>query len=247
MNVLLDVAGGIATAGVLIGGYAYAANWPTSQIFGTTVITGPDSTDGVHSIALTYDDGPSPRNTPALLDVLAEHGARATFFLIGEHVRKHPELARRVAEAGHFIGNHTMMHPNLSRQSGTRIRAEIQRCQATLEDTLGISPVLFRPPYGARTPSVLKIARGMGLAPVMWNVTAHDWDARRASAVLARIDNAVIRNQRKGVASNVLLHDASHLDGAVPASREITIDVTRALLQRDGVRFVTPLQWVEAS
>lgn len=242
MNVLLDVAGGVATAGLLTGAYAYAVNWPTSQIFGSTVVTGPDST-GVHSVALTYDDGPSPRNTSALLDVLAEHNVQATFFLIGEHVRKHPALARRVAERGHVIGNHTTMHPNLSRQSGVRVRAEIERCQLTIEDTLGISPVLFRPPYGARTPSVLKTARSMGLRPVMWNVTAHDWDARRSAAVLARIDSAMKRHMKQRVASNVLLHDASHLDGAVPAPRDITIDVTRALLQRDDLRFVTPLEW----
>lgn len=243
MNVLLDVAGGMATSGLLAGGYAYAVNWPTSQIFGSTIVSGPDSTEGVHSVAVTYDDGPSPRNTPALLDALAEHSVRATFFLIGEHVRKHPALARRVAAAGHVIGNHTMMHPNLSRQSAARVRTELERCQSTLEDTLGVSPVLFRPPYGARTPSVLKIARSMGLTPVMWNVTAHDWDARSSAAVLARIDAATKRHTRKRIASNVLLHDASHLDGSQLASRDITLEVTRALLQREDVRFVTPLEW----
>ena len=121
MHPLLDVAGALVTAGLMAGGYAYAANWPTSQIFGATIVSGPDATDGTHRIALTYDDGPSSRNTPALLDALAEHNVCATFFLIGEHVRKHPDLARRVAAGGHVIGNHTAMHPNLSRGDSARV------------------------------------------------------------------------------------------------------------------------------
>lgn len=244
MNPLLDVAAGVVTAGLMTGGYAYAANWPTSQIFGKTLISGPDATDGKHNVALTYDDGPSPRNTPALLDALAEHNARATFFLIGEHVRKHPELARRVAAAGHVIGNHTTMHPNLARQNNERVQQELERCQKTLEDTLGVKSKLFRPPYGARRPAVLKIARSMGLTPVMWNITAHDWDPIGVTKIQSRIDQGIANNRRAHRASNVLLHDASHLDGKDPASREDTIAVTRTLLQRSDLHFVTPLDWL---
>jgi peptidoglycan/xylan/chitin deacetylase (PgdA/CDA1 family) len=244
MNPLLDVAAGIATAGLMTGGYAYAANWPTSQIFGKTLISGPDATDSKHNVALTYDDGPSPRNTPALLDALAEHNVHATFFLIGEHVRKHPALARRVAEAGHVIGNHTTMHPNLTRQNDQRVQQELERCQKTLEDTLGVQARLFRPPYGARRPAVLKIARSLGLTPVMWNITAHDWDPIGAAQIQSRIDSCIAKNRRAHRASNVLLHDASHLDGKELASREDTITVTRTLLRCDDLRFVTPLDWL---
>jgi peptidoglycan/xylan/chitin deacetylase (PgdA/CDA1 family) len=244
MNTLVDLGGIAAAAGLVAGGYAYAANWPTSQIFGRTLIAGPDDTGGTHAVALTYDDGPSPRNTPALLDLLAEHNVTATFFLIGEHVRKHPELARRVAAAGHVIGNHTTMHPNLARRNKTRVREELTRCQQTIEDTLGVKPVLFRPPYGARTPGVLRTARALGLTPVMWNVTAHDWDDLGVPAILSRIDKALAHNRSKGKASNILLHDASHLDGAEPASRADTLTATRTLLQRPGLRFTTPLEWL---
>ena len=244
MNPLLDVAAGLATAGLLTGGYAYAANWPTSQLFGKTLISGPDATDGKHNIALTYDDGPSPRNTPALLDALAEHNVRATFFLIGEHVRKQPEIARQVAAAGHVIGNHTTMHPNLSKQNAQRITQELERCQKTLQDTLGVEAKLFRPPYGARTPSALNIARRMGLTPVMWNITAKDWEPIGATALQSRIEAGITSNRRKKHASNVLLHDASHLDGAEPASRADTITVTRTFLQREDLRFITPLDWL---
>ena len=244
MNPLIDIAAGIATAGLMTGGYAYAANWPTSQIFGKTLISGSDATDGKHNIALTYDDGPSPRNTAALLDALAEHNTRATFFLIGEHVRKHPELARRVAGAGHVIGNHTTMHPNLARQNEQRVRQELERCQKTLEDTLGVQAKLFRPPYGARRPGVLKIARSLGLTPVMWNITAQDWAPIGAANIQSRIDAGIAKNRRARRASNVLLHDASHLDSADPASREDTITVTCTLLQRSDLHFVTPLDWL---
>ena len=235
-----------ASAGLLAGGYAYAANWPTSQIFGGTLIAGPDLDPSRHTVALTYDDGPSPRNTPALLDTLAEHNVQATFFLIGEHVRKHRDLSRRVAAAGHVIGNHTAMHPNLARQGRARVHEELTRCQQIIEDTLGLSPVLFRPPYGARRPDVLRTARTLGLTPVMWNITAHDWEPIGFESIQNRIQRGITRNRRDHVGSNLLLHDASHLDGHDLASREDTILVTRALLRRDDLRFTTPLAWFSA-
>jgi peptidoglycan/xylan/chitin deacetylase (PgdA/CDA1 family) len=231
-------------AGLLTGGYAYAANWPTSQIFGRTVITAPDRDALRHTVALTYDDGPSPRNTPELLDLLAAHNARATFFLIGEHVRKHPDLARRVAGAGHVIGNHTAMHPNLRRKTEAQVRDELARCQATIEDICSVTPRIFRPPYGSRTPLILRIARELNLEAVMWNITAHDWDNRGVPFVQNRVDKGIARNRKRGVGSNILLHDASHLDASEPASRADTIAVTRALLERNDLRFTTPLEWV---
>ncbi len=236
----------LAAGGLLTGGYLYAANWPTSQIFGSTLIAGADTDPQQHTIALTYDDGPSARNTPPLLDLLAEFNVLATFFLIGEHVRKHTAMARRVVEAGHVIGNHTAMHPNLARKSPARVREELTACQKTIEDALGISPALFRPPYGARRPDVLRIARALGLTPVLWNVTSKDWQQTTADAVQATVDRGIARNQRRGIASNVLLHDASHLDGPEPASRANTINVTRTLLQRGTYRFTTPLEWLPA-
>lgn len=238
-------AGSAAAAGIglLAGGYSYAANWPTSQIFGRTLIAGRDA-GGVHRVALTYDDGPSPRNTAALLELLAEHNTRATFFLIGEHVCKHPELARRIAATGHVLGNHTSRHPNLARQNAARIHAELALSQATIADITGIVPTLFRPPYGARRPAVLRMARAMGLVPVMWNVTVQDWKPIGAAAMQQRVDAGIARNRARGIGSNILLHDGSHLDGAEPAGRADTLMVTRTLLQRDDVKFVTPLDWL---
>lgn len=240
----IAVGAGPTAAALLAGGYAYASMWPASQIFGSTLIAAPDSDPHTHTVALTYDDGPSPRNTPALLDALAEQNVQATFFLIGEHVRKHPDLARRIAAAGHAIGNHTTMHPNLARKSPRRVREELRRCQRTLEDVLGVTPVLFRPPYGGRRPDVLRTARSLGLTPVMWNVTAHDWEPIGAAGIAKHVDAGIARNRGLRMCSNVLLHDASHLDGAELLSRAGTISATQALLRRDDLRFTTPLAWL---
>ncbi len=237
-TIALAAAAGAGTAGLAVGGWQYAANWPTSQIFGTTLIDAPDPDPARHTMALTFDDGPSPRNTPALLDQLEAAGVQATFFLIGNHVRRYPSLARRVAEAGHLLGNHTDMHPNLSRKPAERVRSELERCQKTIADATGVLPALFRPPYGARRPGVLRMARELGLTPVMWNVTSGDWMSLSFMPLLARVEKASARNRRRGRTSNVLLHDASHLDGTEPQSRLTTLNVVTALLQRQDLRFV---------
>ncbi|WP_419805461.1 polysaccharide deacetylase family protein [Terriglobus sp.] len=233
----------LGTLGLLAGGASYAARWPTSQIFGRTLVDVPDHAAPQHTVALTYDDGPSSRNTEPLLDLLATHNVHATFFLIGNHVRRHPAIARRVAAAGHTIGNHTAMHPDLARKSATRIRAELQHTQQILQDTLGITPRLFRPPYGSRRPAVLRIARSLGLTPVLWNVTAEDWLPLGSEQILRNIDRAMQRNRKRSRTSNVLLHDASHLDGDRPQSRDDTLAVTAALVQRNDLQFATIDRW----
>ena len=244
MKKLLVTGGAVAAAGLLAGAYVYASMWSTSQLFGDTVIAGPDTNPASHTIALTYDDGPSARNTPALLDALAEFGVLATFFMMGDHVRRHVALARRVVAAGHTVGNHTMSHPNLALCTPGRVCRELETCQKTMEDLLGISPVLFRPPFGARRPDVLRAARSMGLVPVLWNAAAQDWLDIGPDAMQQNVDGALAANRRAGRASTVLLHDGSQLDGNQPLSRADTVAVTRTLLQRRIYRFVTPLDWL---
>lgn len=232
------VASGVAATSFTVAGLAYAANWPTSQIFGATLVDVPASDPVHHTVALTFDDGPSPLNTPVLLEALAAAGVHATFFLIGNHVRRHPELAQRVVAAGHTIGNHTNMHPNLSRKPAERIQAELRDCQQIIADVTGTLPIFFRPPYGARRPIVLRTARELGMTPVMWNITAGDWASPGHARLLARVEKGMASNRRRGRTSNVLLHDASHLDGLRPHSRADTISVVQALLQRPDLRFV---------
>lgn len=233
MSELVTVAvAGAAAVSLLGGGAMYAGNWPASQVFGRTLVAPRDRDE----VWLTYDDGPSPEWTPLLLDVLGEANVRATFFMMGAHVRQHAALARRVAEAGHLIGNHTFSHPKLLWRGAAETRRELEQCQRQIEDAAGISPQVFRPPFGARNPVTLRVAREMGLTPVMWNVTVKDWEPLGVEAMTGRIERKMRFNQRRGAGSCLLLHDASHVG---TASRADTVEVTRRML-RGGWRFGVP-------
>src|SRR6266566_2602529 len=140
---IATAAAALTAAGLLASGCTYAALSAESQLFGKTLIASGNQNE----IALTYDDGPNDIVTERLLDVLAVHNVRATFFLIGRYVRQRPQIARAIASAGHLIGNHTMTHPWLAWQSSARIRHELIGCNAILEDTLGIPIRYFRAPH----------------------------------------------------------------------------------------------------
>src|SRR6202453_4141201 len=105
-------------SGLTAGGYIYAAKWPTSQIFGRTLLAG----SAIQEVALTFDDGPNDPYTQQLLELLPRHQVRATFFLMGTYVRRHPEIARAIHEGGHLLGNHTMTHPSLLWGRPKRVR-----------------------------------------------------------------------------------------------------------------------------
>jgi peptidoglycan/xylan/chitin deacetylase (PgdA/CDA1 family) len=218
------VSAGLIT-GLTVGGYAYAGWWPTSQLFGRTLTAGLD----IYEVALTFDDGPNDPYTLQLLDLLARHRVRAIFFLIGNFVRRRPDLARAILDAGHLIGNHTMSHPSLIWERPSRVREELAGCNAVLEDVLGQAVQYFRPPFGSRRPDVLRTAVELGLKPVMWNVTAHDWDATDSGVLAARVQRLVGRNQRLGRASNILLHDGGHLE--LGTDRSVTLAATKILLE----------------
>lgn len=235
-----------AAATLAAGTYLYAGMAHTSQIFGSCVVAPRNP----RQIALTYDDGPNEPYTQQLLDLLAEHQIRATFFLIGRFVRQRPDLARAIAVSGHLIGNHTMTHPVLLLHSAKRVRAELGDCNAVLEDTLGQAVQWFRPPYGARRPVVLRLARELGLTPVLWNAMGYDWKKTTAEAVEGHVWRGFERNQRRGMASNVLLHDGG--DTGPGQDRSHTIAATRALITRwkqvfserdETCEFVTPEAW----
>jgi peptidoglycan/xylan/chitin deacetylase (PgdA/CDA1 family) len=218
------VSAGLVT-GLAAGGYAYAARWPSSQIFGRTLIAGSD----IQEVALTFDDGPNDPYTGQLLDLLARHQVRATFFLIGSYVRRRPEIVRAIHQGGHLLGNHTMTHPSLLWEPPARVREELAACSAAIEDVTGESVKWFRPPFGARRPDVLRTAAELDLTPVMWNLTAHDWDATDPQELAARVERGMDENQRRHRSSNILLHDGSHR--RLGMDRSVTLVATGMLLQ----------------
>src|ERR1700727_2731172 len=146
------VASTVASTLAIVGGtLTYAALSAQSQLFGKVLIAPRNPNE----IALTYDDGPNDIVTERLLDLLAHHNIRATFFLIGNSARQRPQIVRAIAASGHLIGNHSMTHPWLAWQSPARIREELADCKAILEDTLGDPIRYFRAPHGARRPAAL--------------------------------------------------------------------------------------------
>lgn len=237
---IAEVAAVAAALGLAVGGVAYASLWPTSQIFGRTLIAGDDGDE----VALTFDDGPNDAATPQLLDVLARHGVRATFFNMGNFARERPEIVRQAVAAGHLVGNHTMSHPRLSTEPAARVRQELRDCNALLEDITGQAVKFFRPPFGARRRMVMLVGWRLGLTPVMWNVTGRDWNPIGVEEILSNLENGIAQNRLEGRGSNLLLHDGGHC--AMGAERMDTVRaVDRLLTAQRGTRtrFVTVDAW----
>jgi peptidoglycan-N-acetylglucosamine deacetylase len=222
-RVAAAAAGGIGTAGLC----AYAALSAGSQIFGRTLIANhrPDE------IVLTFDDGPNDPYTQQLLEILDRRQIRATFFMIGRFVRQRPDIVRAVRAAGHLVGNHTMTHPWLVLESPAKVHQELSVCNAALEDVLGEKVHYFRPPHGSRRPDVLRTARRLGLAPVMWNVIAYDWrPGIRPEGVEEYLQAGIARNRRAGRGSNIVLHDGGQ--AGIGQDRRATVEAVRLLLAK---------------
>jgi len=229
------VLAGTATLAAIAAGYQSMA--PTGQWYGRT-FTGLPRTS--KHLALTYDDGPNDPHTLRLLEVLAKHDVRATFFLIGRNVQQRPDIVRDLVKAGHVIANHTFTHPLLIFKPVSEIRKELTDCSKAIQDATGMQVTLFRPPFGGRRPAVLRIARELGLAPVMWNITGYDWNAPPA----AEIEKTVSARIRGG--NVILLHDGGHKQ--MGADRSQTVKATDRLIERykqAGYEFKTIPQMLE--
>jgi peptidoglycan/xylan/chitin deacetylase (PgdA/CDA1 family) len=231
--------GAAAVFGLAAGGFTYASRWPGSRIFGTSLIA-PDCPG---ELALTFDDGPNAIWTPRLLDILGVHGVCATFFLLGSRAAAEPDLVRCVAAAGHLIASHSFSHLNLALTRASRVREEIYRGKQTVEQITGAPVRLFRPPFGARRPIVLRTARELGMTPVMWNAMTSDWREPSADKIAARLSAKIARLDRRGRAANIVLHDGSHNDPA--ANRAPSVAAADQLIRRHKTthRFVTLDAW----
>ena len=206
----------VSTAGIA-GFYCYAVLNPYCQWLGPVRCTTAD-----REILITIDDGPDPRDTPVLLDLLDRHHVRAIFFMIGEKVRAHPELAREVVRRGHEIGNHTLTHPAGSFWCAGpwRTRREIAGCQQIVEEITGSKPRWFRAPVGHRNVFTHPVANSLGLQVMAWNRRGFDAVAKDATKVLAKI----LPHLSPG--DIVLLHEAT------PIAAEVLGGVLASLKER---------------
>lgn len=170
------------------------------------------------NVFLTFDDGPSPL-TPVVLDALAAHGARASFFVLGEHVAGHEEVLRRTAAGGHTIGNHGWSHRRFTELSDEEIRAELERTADAVEQVTGARPRLWRPPHGDTDPRVDAVAG----EPVLWDVDPLDWTGIPAAEIVA----TVLAGARDGAI--VDLHDGRR---AGPATVDALVELIPALQAR---------------
>ena len=156
-----------------------------------------------NALAMTFDDGPHPKNTPRLLDMLKERNIKATFFLIGKNVKANPEIVQRIVAEGHEIANHTWDHKMLRSMGPEKINEELQSTQDAIVEACGITPKLYRPPFGAVTTKQEKaIMEKFNYPAINWEVDTNDWKAPRS---IAKVHDTVLRDAHAG--SIILCHD----------------------------------------
>ena len=196
-----------------------------------------DRVPGAHRVALTFDDGPHPDGTPAVLDLLARRGARATFFLAGEQAERDPELVLEIAAAGHEVGVHCHRHRNLLRLTPRQVSHDLARAAAVLTEASGHEPRLYRPPYGVLNAAALTSARRRGWTTLLWTRWGRDWrrDADPREIATSLTDGL-------GSGEVLLLHDADHY-GAPGSWRRTLAALPRVLdeLDRRGLAPALPL------
>ncbi len=180
-------------------------------------------------IALTFDDGPHPRKTPKILDILDKFGVKATFFIIGENAEYYPEIVAEEAARGHELANHSYSHAKLSVLTEAEIRAEIERADAAIKKASGITPRLFRPPEGAYSANIVKTANELGKNTIIWTVDTLDWAKSPRDTIVENVKTSVTSG------SIILFHDFTNKDTHTAEAHEILIPY----LQEQGYEFVT--------
>jgi peptidoglycan/xylan/chitin deacetylase (PgdA/CDA1 family) len=209
--------------------FAYIIVAPWSQFLVDSVYRLPRGAQD-RAIAFTFDDGPDPETTPRVLELLARHKAKATFFCVGARAAKYPALVRRIVAEGHAVGSHTYDHSNAFHfRSPSAQRAEVERGITAVEAATGVRPKLFRPPQGLRTPLLRDaLARLPGLVCVTWTERGLDAIGRSADAIVRRLDPAVRPS------AILTLHDGAGLSGTM--DRGPTVEALERLLALAALR-----------
>jgi peptidoglycan/xylan/chitin deacetylase (PgdA/CDA1 family) len=214
MDFLPIAGGGLSTGAAFL---AWAVRGRSSAVFGRSVWRGSPHR---RRVALTFDDGPS-EGTPAILDVLAQYRAPATFFQVGANVERLPEVARAVAAAGHAIGNHSYAHPLFCFRSPGFIEADLRRAQLAIREHTGIEPEWFRAPFGVRWFGMGRVQRRLSLTGVMWSAIGYDWK-RNSDAVFGHLA------KRASNGAILCLHDGREL--RVRPDIGVTVEAVRRLV-----------------
>lgn len=184
------------------------------------------------TVALTFDDGPSAKLTPMLLDILKQRGIHATFFVVGENAAANPDILKREIAEGHEIGNHSWNHPQLTHLSMDGIRSQIERTNAAIRVATGHDPTLLRPPYGATSPMLDRwFAKTYGMKIILWEVDPLDWKYRNS----AHVQSEILKQTKPG--DIILSHD---IHATTVAAMPATLD---ALIAK-GYKFVTVSQLI---
>ena len=179
------------------------------------------------AIALTFDDGPWPKTTTQILDILKKNNIKATFFWVGRYLQTYPELGKQVAAAGHAIGNHTWNHQYIKYNEDGAAR-EIDRTSSLIEEVTGVKPSMFRPPGGILNNGLAAYAQKKNYAVIMWSADSLDWRA----ATKSLMDNVMRQANSGGI---VLMHDGG---GNRSRTVEALPDII-ARLRKEGYKFVT--------
>jgi peptidoglycan-N-acetylglucosamine deacetylase len=203
------------------------------------------SANGEKVIAITFDDGPDPKSYRQILELLDQNNAKATFFMLGQHICDYPEAAQAIARAGHEIGNHTFSHPHLTLQGRWLVWNELRNCEKEIQKITAVRTKFFRPPYGEQSPLTYIIARLLGYRVVHWSVDAQDWQGDSPELIIQRIKAGLAPGAILLVHDGLILAAGEPENGREPEivkSRAPTIEALTLLLPQlkaQGYRFVS--------
>jgi peptidoglycan/xylan/chitin deacetylase (PgdA/CDA1 family) len=214
-----------ALTAVIAGALALTAGVTTAAAAQTAAPAGVWASCPNGYVGLTYDDGPNPSSTTQLLSALQAGGAKATFFIWGAHAQQYPSLLQQEANAGMWIGNHTWDHPYMTQQSTPTMTSEIQQTQQVIQQTVGRTPILFRPPYGDTNATVQGVERQLGIqAEVLWSHDSQDWNGASTQQIVQTA--STMTN-----GSIILMHDGGY---------QTTIQAVPQILSGLGQRGLCP-------